>query len=74
MNITDKTIFVFEGITYIFGNDDKPNKEIRGLFFTDDNNVVIIHQDGTSSIRSIQSVDEKDYYNILVQGLPVLLV
>lgn len=51
MDIKDRTIFIYEGITYIFRNDDKPNKEIRGVFFTDDS-VVIIYKDGTSSIRS----------------------
>lgn len=51
MDIKDRTIFLYEGITYIFRNDDKPNKEIRGLFFTDDN-VVIIYKDGTSSIHN----------------------
>jgi hypothetical protein len=58
MNINDKTIIIYEGITYIFCNDDKPNKEIRGVFFTDDS-VVIIYKDGTSSVCSIQSVKEK---------------
>ena len=52
MDIKDRTIFIYEGITYIFRNDDKPNKEIRGLFFTDDRNAIIIYKDGTSSIRS----------------------
>ena len=58
MDIKDRTIFIYEGITYIFRNDDKPNKEIRGVFFTDDS-VVIIYKDGTSSICSIQSGKEK---------------
>ena len=58
MYIRDKTIFIYEGITYIFHNDDKPNKDIRGLFFTDDC-VVIIYKDGTSSVCSIESLNEK---------------
>ena len=52
MDIKDRTIFIYEGITYIFRNDDKPNKEIRGLFFTDDRNAIIIYKDGASSIHS----------------------
>ena len=58
MDIKDKTVIIYEGITYVFHNDDKPNKEIRGMFFTDDN-VVIIYKDGTSSVCSMQSLNVK---------------
>ena len=51
MNIKDKTIFIYEGLTYIFNNEPEPNKEVRGIFYTD-TEAVIIHKDGTSSVHS----------------------
>jgi len=51
MNIKDKTIFVYDGLTYIFFNDPEPNKEIRGIFYTD-TEAVTIYRDGTSSVHS----------------------
>lgn len=51
MNIKDKTIFIYEGITYIFSNDPEPNKEVRGIFFTDTESVTI-YRDGSSSVHS----------------------
>ena len=58
MDIKDKTVIIYEGITYVFHNDYKPNKEIRDVFFTDDN-AVIIYKDGTSSVCSMQSLNVK---------------
>jgi len=51
MNIQDKTIFVYDGLTYIFTNDPEPNKQIRGIFYTDTEEVRI-YRDGTSSVHS----------------------
>ena len=53
MNIQDKTIFIYEGLTYIFTNEPEPNKEVRGIFFTD-TETVTIYRDGTSSVHSIE--------------------
>ena len=51
MDIKDKTIFIYEGLTYIFNNDPQPNKEVRGIFYTD-TEAVTIYRDGTSSVHS----------------------
>jgi len=51
MNIKDKTIFVYDGLTYIFTNDPEPNKQIRGIFYTDTEEVRI-YRDGSSSVHS----------------------
>ena len=53
MNIKDKTIFIYEGLTYIFTNDPEPNKQIRGIFYTD-TEAVTIYRDGTSSGHSLE--------------------
>ena len=53
MNIKDKTIFIYEGLTYIFTNDPEPNKQIRGIFYTD-TEAVTIYRDGTSSVHSLE--------------------
>lgn len=46
MNTKNKTIFYFDNITYIFTNDDKPNKKIRATILTDKKKIRIF-QDGT---------------------------
>lgn len=53
MNIQDKTIFVYDGLTYIFTNDPDPNKQIRGIFYTD-TEAVTIYRDGTSSVSMLE--------------------
>ena len=53
MNIKDKTIFIYEGLTYIFNNEPEPNKEVRGIFYTDTEEVRI-YRDGTSSVHSLE--------------------
>ena len=59
MNIKDKTIFVYDGLTYIFTNDPEPNKQIRGIFYTDTEEVRI-YRDGTSSVHSLELQEASD--------------
>ena len=53
MNTADKTIFYFDGLTYVFTNDTKPNKKVRATIITDSKKIRI-YQDGTWEAKPIK--------------------
>ena len=57
MNTKNKTIFYFDNITYIFTNDDKPNKKIRATILTDKKKIRI-YQDGTYETVPLKKKDK----------------